>query len=109
MACENRRMAARKKPAAKYHHGDLREALLRTAWNLVSRRGVEALSLRSVADEVGVSHAAPAHHFRGKQALVDALRAEAWLRFASALEAAEESGLRALGRTYVAFAMEHPR
>lgn len=102
-------MASRKKPAAKYHHGDLRSALLATAWNIVAKRGVDALSLRSVADEVGVSHAAPAHHFADKSALIDALRAEAWSRFAEALEAAEPSGLRELGRAYVAFATAHPR
>lgn len=102
-------MAARKKPAAKYHHGDLRAALLSTAWSIVARRGVDALSLRSVADEVGVSHAAPAHHFPDKGALIDALRAEAWRRFAEALEAAEPDGLRELGRAYVAFATAHPR
>jgi AcrR family transcriptional regulator len=75
----------------------------------VAKRGVDALSLRSVADEVGVSHAAPAHHFPDKGALIDALRAEAWSRFAEALEAAEPSGLRELGRAYVAFATAHPR
>lgn len=100
-------MAVRKKPAAKYHHGDLRSALVATAWTVVARHGVEALSLRAVADELGVSHAAPAHHFKGKAALLDALRAEAWRRFADALEARED--LRAVGRAYVAFAQAHPR
>lgn len=102
-------MASRKKPAAKYHHGDLRAALLSKAWGIVTKRGVDALSLRSVADEVGVSHAAPAHHFPDKSALIEALRAEAWRRFADTLEAAEADGLRAVGRAYVAFATAHPK
>lgn len=102
-------MAAKKKPAAKYHHGDLRPALIATAWSMVTKRGVEALSLRSVAEALGVSHAAPAHHFPDKEALLDALRAEAWRRFAEVLEAAEPEGLRALGRAYIAFAAEHSR
>lgn len=102
-------MATRKKPAAKYHHGDLRTALVATAWSMVAKHGVEALSLRSVADALGVSHAAPAHHFPDKGALLDALRAEAWQRFAQVLEGAEPAGLRELGRAYVTFAMEHPR
>lgn len=102
-------MGARKKPAAKYHHGDLRSAIVASAWSVVAKRGVEALSLRSVADALGVSHAAPAHHFPDKNALLAALRAEAWRRFADALEAAEPEGLRALGRAYVAFATGHPR
>jgi AcrR family transcriptional regulator len=100
-------MAARKKPAAKYHHGDLRSALVATAWTVVARQGMEALSLRAVADELGVSHAAPAHHFKDKAALLDALRAEAWRRFADALE--EKEGLRAVGRAYIGFAQAHPR
>ena len=100
-------MAARKKPAAKYHHGDLRAALVATAWTVVARQGMEALSLRAVADELGVSHAAPAHHFKDKAALLDALRAEAWRRFADALE--EKEDLRAVGRAYIAFAQAHPR
>lgn len=102
-------MAARKKPVTRYHHGDLRAALLATAWTMVTKRGVDALSLRSLADAVGVSHAAPAHHFPDKNALLDALREEAWKRFAEVLEAAESSGLRQLGRAYVDFATEHPR
>ena len=73
-------MASRKKPTAKYHHGDLRTALVATAWDMVARRGVDALSLRAVADALGVSHAAPAHHFPDKESLIDALRAEAWRR-----------------------------
>ena len=102
-------MASRKKPAAKYHHGDLRSALVATAWDMVAKKGVDALSLRAVADALGVSHAAPAHHFPDKEALLDALRGEAWRRFADALEAEEAAGLRAVGRTYVDFATEHPR
>ena len=102
-------MASRKKPATRYHHGVLRAALLSGAWSIVTKGGVEALSLRSLADAVGVSHAAPAHHFPDKNALIDALRAEAWQRFAEVLEGAESAGLRSAGRAYVAFASEHPR
>lgn len=80
-----------------------------SAWNVVTKRGVEALSLRSVAEALGVSHAAPAHHFPDKQALLDAVRAAAWRRFSEVLEAAEPEGLRAIGRAYVAFAQEHSR
>jgi AcrR family transcriptional regulator len=101
----------RKKRAGAYHHGDLRSALLAAAWTMVSRRGVDGLSLRAVADALGVSHAAPAHHFRDKAALLDALRAEAWGRFAEVLEAAGRTpqGLRAMGLAYVEFALQHPR
>jgi AcrR family transcriptional regulator len=105
-------MAARRKPASRYHHGALRPALIATAWTFVARHGVDALSLRAVADALGVSHAAPAHHFSGKDKLVDALRVEAWKRFGAALEAAAQQGterLRSTGRAYVDFALAHPR
>ena len=102
-------MASRKKPAAKYHHGDLRAAIVATAWEVVAKKGVDSLSLRAVADALGVSHAAPAHHFPDKESLREALCAEAWRRFADALEGEEAAGLRAVGRAYVAFATEHPR
>lgn len=101
--------APRRKPASQYHHGDLRAALVAAAWTAVSRKGVEALSLRSLAEAVGVSHAAPAHHFADKEALLDAVRAEAWRRFADALEAGGAGGLKGTGEAYVGFALEHPR
>jgi AcrR family transcriptional regulator len=100
---------ARRKPLSRYHHGDLRAALLAEAWSAVSRLGVEALSLRSIAEGLGVSHAAPAHHFRDKEALLDGLRAEAWRRFAGALRAGAGRGLRGAGEGYLRFAMAHPR
>ena len=46
-----------------YHHGDLRNALLQAALTMVDEIGLEQLSLRKVAASVGVSHAAPKHHF----------------------------------------------
>lgn len=103
-------MATKRKPADRYHHGDLRAAIVASAWKVVSKGGVDALSLRAVAEALGVSHAAPAHHFAGKDGLLDALREEAWRRFADELEpclnAAEP--LRATGRVYVRFATAHP-
>jgi AcrR family transcriptional regulator len=103
-------MAPRKKPAEKYHHGDLRSALLSAAWTAVTKKGVESLSLRSLAETLGVSHAAPAHHFRDRNALLEALRAEAFRRFADALEAGAKTGeVEGMGLSYIRFAMAHPR
>ena len=56
-----------------YHHGNLRQALLAQAERTVRERGVQELSLRELAREVGVSHAAPRRHFPDRQALLDAL------------------------------------
>ncbi len=103
-------MAPRKKPATKYHHGDLRAALLSAAWTAVTKKGLESLSLRSLAETLGVSHAAPAHHFKDRNALLEALRAEAFRRFADAIEAGAKTGeLDGMGVSYIRFAMEHPR
>lgn len=104
-------MATKKKPVNQYHHGDLRSAIVATAWKVVSKSGVDALSLRSVAEVLGVSHAAPGHHFAGKDGLIEALRNEAWKRFADELEPGLEAKepLRATGRAYVKFTREHPR
>lgn len=104
-------MATKKKPVDQYHHGDLRSAIVATAWKVVSKGGVDALSLRAVAEVLGVSHAAPGHHFAGKDGLIEALRQEAWKRFADVLEPGlkERDPLRATGRAYVKFAREHPR
>jgi AcrR family transcriptional regulator len=104
------RAALNKKPAVKYHHGALREALLEAAWVAVSKDGVESLSLRSLADELGVSHGAPAHHFASREALLEALKAETFRRFTSVLNHGASTGaLEGMGLAYVRFAMRHPQ
>src|SRR5215208_3664101 len=99
--------------ARAYHHGNLRSALLESAERTLARRGVGELSLRELAREVGVSHAAPRRHFPDKQALLDALAEDGFERIGREMAAAVESGgefregLRALARAYVRFATEH--
>src|SRR3954462_2477969 len=56
-----------------YHHGNLRSALLERAHRTVRERGVQALSLRELARDAGVSHGAPRRHFPDRDALLDAL------------------------------------
>ena len=95
-----------------YHHGNLRTALLKGAERALARRGVHELSLREVAREIGVSHAAPRRHFAGKQALLDALAQDGFERLEREMRAAMEADgfrerLAALARTYVRFATEH--
>ncbi|MBW3550170.1 MAG: lipid IV(A) 3-deoxy-D-manno-octulosonic acid transferase [Proteobacteria bacterium] len=58
--------------ARPYHHGNLRSALMEAAERALERGGVQALSLRELAREIGVSHAAPRRHFPDRQALLDA-------------------------------------
>src|SRR5689334_10951829 len=62
--------AERQRP---YHHGDLRRALLAAAVKMIAEAGPGALSLRALARRIGVSHAAPAHHFSDKAGLLTAV------------------------------------
>ncbi|MFE9773809.1 TetR/AcrR family transcriptional regulator [Streptomyces sp. NPDC005931] len=99
-------------PASRpYHHGDLRSALLAGAERTLREKGTGALSLRELAREAGVSHAAPGRHFKDKQALLDALALSGYERLAQALETADdpalplEPRLTALARAYLDFAV----
>lgn len=57
----------------RYHHGNLKEALITAGLDILSQKGIEGLSLRKVAKKVGVSHTAPYNHFSDKQALLAAI------------------------------------
>ena len=61
------------KDRKRYHHGDLRPALLAAALDLLEREGPAALSLRALARSVGVSPMAPYHHFTDREALLAAV------------------------------------
>ena len=100
-------------PVRPYHHGDLRQALLASAERTLLEKGVAALSLRELARDVGVSHAAPGRHFKDKQALVDALALTGFERMAKELTAADdpdlplEARLTELATAYVHFAVSN--
>jgi AcrR family transcriptional regulator len=94
-----------------YHHGNLREALLAQAERTVRERGTQDLSLRELAREVGVSHAAPRRHFADRQALLDALAEAGFARLGAQLRNAVdgagedfEARLQATAAAYVRFA-----
>ncbi|MET9723254.1 TetR/AcrR family transcriptional regulator [Streptomyces zaomyceticus] len=89
-----------------YHHGDLRQAVLAAALDVIAAEGPGALSLRDLARRAGVSHAAPAHHFKDRTGLLTALAAEGYGLLAETLAAAPD--LRERGVRYVRFAVEHP-
>ena len=63
-------------PTNQYHHGDLKNALIKAGVEILSADGLSGLSLRKVAQKAGVSHAAPYAHFADKQALVAAISTE---------------------------------
>ncbi|MGW2961441.1 TetR/AcrR family transcriptional regulator [Streptomyces sp. NPDC001220] len=97
-----------------YHHGDLRAALLASAERTLREKGAAALSLRELARDIGVSHAAPGRHFKDKQALLDALALSGYDRLNRGLESADDPGapleprIVTLARTYLTFAVENP-
>src|SRR3954447_15964172 len=90
-----------------YHHGDLKAVILAKIAGLVATRGADAISLRELAREAGVSHAAPAHHFTDRRGLFTALAAQGWLLLAEALKGARPDFLDA-ALAYVRFALDHP-
>ena len=98
----------------RYHHGDLRTALLRAAVELIAEHGIHKLSLRECARRAGVSHAAPYRHFADKDALLLAIAREGFAllhqRGLTAVEGLRDprDRLDAYGVAYVRFAIEHP-
>jgi len=89
-----------------YHHGDLRRAVIAAALDVIAAEGPAAVSLRDLARRAGVSHAAPAHHFKDRVGLLTAIAAEGFGLLATALDDAGD--LRDAGVRYVRFAREHP-
>lgn len=101
--------------ARPYHHGNLREALLAAGERALESTGAANLSLRELAREVGVSHAAPRRHFADRQALLDALALNGFEHLGAQLDAAlSDAGqdfkprILALARAYVGFATTRP-
>lgn len=97
-----------------YHHGDLRRALLEAASRVLEREGPNALSLRAVAREAGVSPAAPYHHFKDKSELMLAISEEGFdqlydfMRQSADPDAPPMERVAAIGVAYVEFAKAHP-
>jgi len=103
-----------RKPRNRYHHGDLRQALLDEAVRTIRDEGVNALTLRAAGARLGVSRSALYRHFADKSALLEAVAAEgfrmlhaqlttAWSRGGEAL-----NGFEAMGVAYVRFAVDNP-
>lgn len=98
-----------------YHHGNLKEALLDSAEKILEKEGVNNLTLRAVARETGVSHAAPKNHFANLTELLSALATRGYKKFSKRMAETREEDLSSpkqqennAGLTYVSFAIEHP-
>lgn len=99
----------------RYHHGDLRAALLAAAEQLLLERGADAFTMRECARRAGVSHAAPAHHFGDVRGLLTAVAAHGFERMSTLMAKARaaagadtEAALTGVGLAYVEFAVTHP-
>lgn len=98
-----------------YHHGNLREALIRAALDLISEKGPAGFTFADAARAAGVSSAAPYRHFRDREALIADVARRGFERFEVALEQGWNEGrpepfraCEALGKAYLAFAREEP-
>jgi AcrR family transcriptional regulator len=92
-----------------YHHGDLRHAAIQEAVRAIADDGLGALSLREVARRLGVSHAAPTHHFGDKAGLLTAVATEGYRLLADELRRSYErtGSFLEVGVAYVRFATRH--
>ena len=98
-----------------YHHGNLREELLRVAEAALEARGAQQLSLRELSRELGVSHASPQRHFATKQDLLDALAIMGFERLDAVITRATgtrsqdfNARLTKVALAQVGFALKHP-
>lgn len=99
-----------------YHHGALREELVRLGLEALEREGAEAMSLRALAEAAGVSKAAPYRHFKDKDHFLGALADEGFRRLYAELDAArqdaarggEDDGVGRMGQAYMSFAVRTP-
>jgi AcrR family transcriptional regulator len=98
-----------------YHHGNLREALIGAALDLISQKGPAGFTFAEAARQAGVSPAAPYRHFRDRDALIADVAHQGFERFGQRLAAAWDEGrpspmaaLDRLGRAYLGFARDEP-
>lgn len=97
-----------------YHHGALRDALIRAADEILTEKGIEGFSLREAARRAQVSPAAPAHHFGSAAGLLTEVAIAGFeqlsrdLHEARRAETSPAARLRAQGIAYVRFALAHP-
>lgn len=98
-----------------YHHGNLREALVKAALDLVEKHGIGGMTFAEAARAAGVSPAAPYRHFRDREALLAEAARQGYERFAAMLEKGWAGGrpdpasaFENMGKAYLAFARSEP-
>lgn len=93
---------------ATFHHGDTRRAAIEAALTLVTQDGREALTLRTVAERIGVNHRALYRHFASLEALKVEIAALGFDRLANVLQKVPPGQPGALARAYATFAFAEP-
>jgi AcrR family transcriptional regulator len=98
-----------------YHHGNLKEALLQAALDLIGQKGAAGFTFADAARMAGVSPAAPYRHFRDRDELLSSIAQRGFEQFEGALGGAWDDGrpdtmtaFERLGKAYLAFAREAP-
>lgn len=99
----------------KYHHGDLRSALINATIEIITEHGIDSITMRRLSEWVGVSRTAAYRHFKNKEALLTATALTGFEQFSAALQAArldksrdEIERFREMGRAYLQFATQNP-
>jgi AcrR family transcriptional regulator len=97
-----------------YHHGDLRVAIIKQALVSIKEQGVQNLSIRNLAREIGVSHTAPYRHFIDKQALLAAIAEDGYKILLESMRQALDSSehlatrIEEVSCAYVNFTLAYP-
>ena len=101
--------------SSNYHHGNLREQILKTAFKLLDDEGIEAVGVRKIARQLNVAHSAPANHFKNKQALLTSMATESFLHLVSTIHNAISqdttqlsTAIHAFSAAIVSFALAYP-
>ena len=100
----------------KYHHGNLKQALIDAGIRIINKEGEQGLSLRKVAAACGVSHSAPYAHYKDKDELLNAIKSSVTEQFTRYLHEAvdgmeaesAEKAIVAMGKSYVKFFINNP-
>ncbi len=103
-----------RKPKTRYHHGNLRAALIQCGLELIERKGIHALTLREIGTQLGVSRSAAYRHFKDKAALLSAIGEAGFLEFGNVVDASLKGAgagfaaqMDAMSLAYARFADEH--
>lgn len=116
MTIRTRDATAAVQPKSRYHHGDLKEAMVLASYDLVRQDGAENFKLSDACHQAGVSTAAPYKHFRDRNEVLELVMAKGFEEMTRRSVAAVEdagvatmAGMIAMGHAYVRFAVEEQR